>query len=161
MKSYQVIVGNIGTVFELAGIGARAAAYAHYRAYCDLTSDGHSRAAGEPVTMMVDGAVAKEYRPPVKLPTIKDVAALVRHVKAQVPLADPDYIADEDDKPGIDLTIGANTLTGEWSWQTGDNSYTGAAYGYRDWGVTRVYRATNSRDCARDLINQVAELNWS
>lgn len=161
MKTYSVIVGNIGTVFELSGTGARAGAYAHYRAYCDLTSDGHSRAAGEPVTMLVDGAVAKEYRPPVKLPSIKAVAALVRHVKSQVPLADPDYVADGDDKPGIDLTIGVNTLSGEWSWQSGDNSYTGGAYGYRDWGVARVYRGTNSRECARDLINQVAELNWS
>lgn len=124
MKSYQVIVGNIGTVYS--------------------------------------GAQRPEaYRPPVKLPSIKDVAALVRHVKTQVPAADPDYIADEDDKPGIDLTIGVNTLTGDWSYQTGDNSYTGGAYGYRDWGVTRVYRATNSRECARDLIAQIDELNWS
>ncbi|MDD3885143.1 MAG: hypothetical protein PHW66_09490 [Gallionella sp.] len=160
MKSYQVIVGNIGTVLDRAGPGALAAAHATYREYCALSRDDGGHAAGEPVTMVVDGEIVKEYRPPVKLPSIKDVAALVRHVKAQVPQSDPDYIADEDDKPGIDLTIGVNTLTGEWSWQTGDNSYTGGAYGCRDWGVTRVYRATNSRECARDLINQVAELNW-
>lgn len=93
----------------------------------------------------------------MKLPTIKEVSALVRHVKSFVPKSDPDYIADDEDKPGIDLTIGVDVETGEWSYQTGDNSYTGGAYGYRDWGVTRVYRSTNSRDCARDLINQVAE----
>ena len=156
MKSYQVIVSNIGTVYTGA---QRPEAYRQFRRYQEA-SGGYGRAAGETVTLMVDGEIAKEYRPPVKLPSIKDVAALVRHVKAQIPLADPDYIADEEDKPGIDLTIGVNTLTGEWSWQSGDNSYTGGAYGYRDWGVTRVYRATNSRDCARDLINLVAELNW-
>lgn len=154
MKSYQVIVSNIGTVY----IGAqRAEAYRQFRRYQEASGD-YGRALGETVTMMVDGEIAKEYWPPVKLPTIKDVAALVRHVKSQVPLADPDYIADEEDKPGIDLTIGVNTLTGDWSYQTGDNSYTGGAYGYRDWGITRVYRATNSRECARDLIDQVAEL---
>ena len=156
MKSYQVIVGNIGTVYSGA---QRPEAYRQFRRYQEAAGD-YGRAKGEPVTLMVDGAVAKEYRPPVKLPSIKDVAALVRHVKAQVPQSDPDYIADEDDKPGIDLTIGVNVLTGEWSWQSGDNSYTGGAYGYRDWGAPRVYRATNSRECARDLINQVAELNW-
>lgn len=157
MKSYQVIVGNIGTVYSGA---QRPEAYRQFRRYQEAAGD-YGRAAGEPVTMMVDGAVAKEYRPPVKLPTIKDVAALVRHVKAQVPREDPDYIADGDDKPGIDLTIGVDTVSGDWSYQTGDNSYTGGAYGYRDWGVTRVYRATNSRECARDLIAQIDELNWS
>ena len=50
----------------------------------------------------------------MKLPTIKEIAALVKHVKAQVPKSDPDYIADDDDKPGIELTIGVNTETGEW-----------------------------------------------
>jgi hypothetical protein len=146
MKSYQVIVGNIGTVYSGA---QRPEAYRQFRRYQEAAGD-YGRAKGETITMMVDGEIAKEYRPPVRLPSIKDVAALVRHVKAQVPAADPDYIAEDDDRPGIDLTIGVNTLTGEWSWQTGDNSYTGGAYGYRDWGVTRVYRATNSRDCARD-----------
>lgn len=93
----------------------------------------------------------------MKLPTIKEIAALVRYVKAQVPKDDPDYIADEEDKPGIDLTIGVDVETGDWSYQSGDNSYMGGAYGYRDWGVTRVYRSSNSRDVARDLIEQVAE----
>lgn len=95
----------------------------------------------------------------MKLPTIKEIASLVRDVKAQIPVSDPDYIADEDDKPGIDLTIGVDVETGDWSYQTGDNSYTGGAYDYRDWGVTRVYRRSNSRDVARDLISQVLELN--
>jgi hypothetical protein len=157
MKSYQVIVGNIGTVYSGA---QRPEAYRQFRRYQETSGD-YGRALGETVTMMVDGEIVKEYRPPVKLPTIKEIAALVRHVKAQVPQSDPDYIAEGDDKPGIDLTIGVDTVSGDWSYQTGDNSYTGGAYGYRDWGVTRVYRATNSRDCARDLIAQIDELNWS
>lgn len=93
----------------------------------------------------------------MKLPTIKEIAALVRWVKSRVPVSDPDYIADDDDEPGIDLTIGVDIHTGDWSYQTGDNSYTGGAYGYRDWGVARIYRGSNSRDVARDLIEQVAE----
>jgi hypothetical protein len=158
MKQYSVIVSNIGTVYA-PGFDRREA-YATFRDYCGQSCGNYGRAAGETVTMMVDGAVTKEYRPPIKLPTIADIAALVRHVKRQVSKSDPDYIADGDDKPGIDLTIGVDTTTGEWSYQTGDNSFSGGAYGYRDWGITRVYRATNSRGCARDLINQVAELNW-
>ena len=93
----------------------------------------------------------------MKLPTIKEIAALVRHVKSYVPKDDSDYIADEEDKPGIDLTIGVDVETGDWSYQSGDNSYMGGAYRYRDWGVTRVYRSSNSRDVARDLLDQVAD----
>lgn len=93
----------------------------------------------------------------MKLPTIKEISAIVRIVKKAIPKSDPDYIADGDDKPGIDLTIGADTTTGKWSWQSGDNSYVGGAYGFPTWAVTRVYRTTNSRDCARDLIDQLAE----
>lgn len=156
MKTYSVIVGNIGTVYNGA---QRPEAYRQFRRYQEAGGE-YGRAAGETVTLMVDGEIRKEYRPPVKLPSIKEVAGLMRHVKAQIPRDDPDYIAEGDDKPGIDLTIGVNTVSGEWSWQTGDNSYTGGAYHYPDWGVTRVYRATNSRDCARYLIDQVAELQW-
>lgn len=93
----------------------------------------------------------------MKLPTIKEIATLVRHVKSFVPKDDPDYIAEYDDEPGIDLTIGVDVETGDWSYQSGDNSYTGGAYGYRDWGVTRVYRSSNSRNVARDLLDQVAD----
>ena len=91
-----------------------------------------------------------------RLPTIKDVAALVRHTK---PFIEDDYIAD-DDLPGIDLTVGWDPDTGEWSWQSGDNSFTGGAYFYPLWGVVRVYRQSNSRDLARDIIAQIDEQNW-
>lgn len=96
----------------------------------------------------------------MKYPTIHDLAALVRHVKTFVPVKDPDYIADGDDKPGIDLTIGFTPETGEWDYQTGSNEYSGGAYRHPDWAVTRVYRCTNSRECARDLIAQLRELSW-
>ncbi len=84
---------------------------------------------------------------------IRDVARLVKQVKTDI---DDDYRAyDDDDRPGIQLTIAANTMNGDWVYQTGDNSYTGAAYHYQFWGVTGVYRDSNCLEVAKDLVEQV------
>jgi hypothetical protein len=93
-----------------------------------------------------------------KLPTIKELAALVRAVKKDI---QDDYRAfDEDDVPGIQLTIGWSPEEGDWSFQTGDNSFMGSAYHYPVWAVQGVYRRSNSREVARDLIAELAEQNW-
>ena len=91
----------------------------------------------------------------MKLPTIKSITALVKAVKLDI--ADDYRAFEEDDLPGIQLTIGVDVDTGDWSFQTGDNSYSGGAYGYAYWGVTGVYRCSNSRDVAKDLLNQIAD----
>lgn len=99
-----------------------------------------------------------------KLPTIRELSALVRHVAKQVPRAnDPDaddYREDQDSLPSIDLTIGWSPETGAWSYQTGDNSFTGGAYGYPIWAVTSVSRRNDSRAVARYLIDQLDEGTW-
>ncbi len=81
-----------------------------------------------------------------RLPTIKDLSELVRWVKPQIC---DDYI-DEGD-----------TNTGDWGYQTGDNSYTGGAYGYPDWAVVTVYRRSNSVELARDIRAQLSDLFYS
>ena len=96
-----------------------------------------------------------------KLPSIRELSSLVRHVAKQVPcIGDPDaddYREDQDSLPSIDLTIGWDPETGAWSYQTGDNSFTGGAYCYPIWAVTSVYRRQDSRAVARDLIDQLWE----
>lgn len=93
-----------------------------------------------------------------KLPTIKDLSALVRAVKADI---SPEYRAFEDDEdPGIQLTVGWSDETGEWSYQTGDNSFMGGAYHYPLWGVVGVYRHSNSREVARNIRDQLEEGLW-
>ena len=87
-------------------------------------------------------------------PTIKDLAALVRAVKACI---SDEYRADQwAERPSIQLTVGAND-TGGWSYQTGDNSYTGGAYFYPSWGVVAVERCSNSVALARDIKAQIEE----
>lgn len=89
----------------------------------------------------------------VKYPTIVSLAHLIKQVKAKI---DDDCLAfEEDDVPGIQLTIGFNPKNGDWDFQTGDNSYTGAAYCYPDWAVVGVYRNSNCREVAKELISQL------
>ncbi len=96
-----------------------------------------------------------ETRKTAKLPPIGELSALVRHVKTYI---SPEYRADEfDEMPGICLTIGWSAESGEWSYQTGDNSYTGGAYHYPHWAVVSVSRRSNSRDLALDIRSQLAD----
>lgn len=90
------------------------------------------------------------------LPSIAELARLVRAVKSDI---SSEYRAFEgDETPGIQLTIGWK-LSGDWSYQTGDNSYSGGAYGFPHWAVVGVYPRSNSRAVARDLIDQLAEVS--
>lgn len=59
-NTHQVIVGNVGTVYD--GNSPLSAAYA-YLEHVALSNSAHSRAAGEPVTWFMDGDVHREYTP--------------------------------------------------------------------------------------------------
>lgn len=91
-----------------------------------------------------------------KMVSIKALARAVKSVKSQI---HDDFRAfEEDEIPGIQLTIGYDDKTGEWAGQTGDNSYTGNAYGYPHWAVVGVYRNSNSIELARDIQSQLYDL---
>jgi hypothetical protein len=152
---YSVIVDNIGTVYIGPSIRA---ANTVFREYVKASRAECGRASGERVTLCApDGEPLKEHYPPVKLPTVRDLAALVRAVKRTIR---DEYRADEyEDMPSVCLTVGWKP-SGAWSYQTGDNSYTGGAYGYPYWGVVTVYRRSDSRAVARDIRRQLAELAY-
>lgn len=87
--------------------------------------------------------------------TIQSVYQLIRSVKQDI--AD-DYKAFPDDTvPGIQLTVGSNQDMSDWSYQTGDNSFTGDAYHYPYWGVIGIYRDSNCRQLAIEVIEQIRE----
>jgi hypothetical protein len=89
-----------------------------------------------------------------KLPTIKELSALIKSIKPEI----SDEFKDEEDQlPRIDLTCGINE-SGAWSYQTGDNSYTGGAYGYPYWAVVSIYRRSNSRELAKEIREQWLDL---
>ena len=84
-------------------------------------------------------------------PTIKDLASLVLAVKSTI---GSDYRASEDDYfPSILLTV-AISDDGSWGYQTGDNSYSGGCYFHPYWAVVSIYRRSNCRAIARDILEQ-------
>ena len=106
-----------------------------------------------------------------KLPTITEIRARLVSLKSDI---GDDYRASDDSDdtlPGMCVTIGCTPgrwdkdsfpkefIPCSWSYQTGDNSFTGGAYGHPDWAVVSLYRRSNCTELARDVINQLAELS--
>lgn len=60
MAKYQVVVGNIGTVYDGNMAGA---AQAVFDEYMEQSRNNVGRAAGEPVTIMEDGNEKWSYTP--------------------------------------------------------------------------------------------------
>ena len=88
--------------------------------------------------------------------TLDEITQLIAALHPEI--AD-DYRATDDphdDTPAMQITI-ATTDGEEWSYQTGDNSYTGGAYSYRYWGVGSLARDDNPRDVAEQLLEQVLD----
>ena len=95
--------------------------------------------------------------------TIKELRELLMSLKPDIcddfRIDDQDDLPndDQDDLPNMMVTIGYSP-DGDWSYQTGDNSFTGGAYGYPHWAVVYLYRRSNCRELARDVINQLYDL---
>lgn len=92
---------------------------------------------------------------------VPEWARLLRALKADI---GDDYRASDDPDdttPGMCVTIGATwneeDQTISWSYQTGDNSYSGGAYGHPAWAMVSLYRRSNSRELAADIANQIGE----
>jgi hypothetical protein len=83
-----------------------------------------------------------------------EVTALVR---ALIPTIGEEYRAtEEDESPSMLITVGADE-SGAWSYQTGDNSYTGGAYSFPVWGLGYLYRDSDPAEVARGIVDEIAE----
>jgi hypothetical protein len=90
----------------------------------------------------------------MKTPSIKELAAALSQAKQHI---EDNIIAMDGSAPSIDVTLACDE-TG-FALQLGDNSFFGPAYGFRHWGVSGIYRDSNCRDLARDLIEQCRDLD--
>lgn len=89
------------------------------------------------------------------LPDHNDIRELVAEVRKGIHSDCRCSEDPEDNEPGICLTVGAD-VNGSWSWQTGDNSFTGGAYHYPHWAVVCV-RQDDSDQLDSDILEQLAE----
>lgn len=99
--------------------------------------------------------------------TDKEYRRLEKEIRRLLVSLKPDIADDyratddpDDDTPGICVTIGATPQedgTLSWHYQTGDNSFTGGAYGHRNWGVIYLYRRSNSAELAHAAVDEIAD----
>lgn len=84
-----------------------------------------------------------------------EVATLCRYVYQEL---EPCDCADEcqcDAINEIQVTIACDDGLTEWTYQTGDNSYTGSCYHYPHWGVGYVSKWTEGS--FDELANEIVE----
>lgn len=87
-----------------------------------------------------------------------EVKSLLKNLKKGI--QNDDRAHEDDTLPGMLVTIGAQVETDgsfSWNYQTGDNSYTGGAYGYPNWAVIYLYRRSNCQELAQDAVMQISE----
>lgn len=90
-----------------------------------------------------------------------EVCRLLKSLKSDI--CDDYRASDEpdDNTPAMQITIGMSFddsgLVKSWNYQTGDNSYSGGAYGHRFWGVDSLTRRCNSRETADRLVSQCVD----
>jgi len=67
--------------------------------------------------------------------------------------------SSDAEEPYIDFTIGCTFDFDEgciiWSYQTGDNSFTGGAYGHPEWFTTSLLSRSSCMDLATGLISEI------
>jgi len=110
----------------------------------------------EQVEQWVCWAAENEVVPKPELPPWSELEGLVNAVKAEI--SDEYRASEDDDEPGIQLTVGWDGKK-DWSYQSGDNSFTGGAYGYQHWAVVSVHRDTDADDLVGDIHEQLEEVS--
>lgn len=87
--------------------------------------------------------------------TIKAVSEILRSLKRYI---DDDMTGEDSTVPYMDVTLAWSGDKDDWTVQSGDNSFSGSAYFYRHWAVGTLQRRTNTRELARELIDEAYEL---
>lgn len=88
-------------------------------------------------------------------PSIETIRRLLVGLKAEI---GDDYRCDEDSaEPSMLVTIACDT-SGRWNYQTGDNSFTGGAYGLPYWALVYLYRDSNCLILAREACAELADM---
>jgi hypothetical protein len=65
---------------------------------------------------------------------------------------------DGDVTEWLDLTVGCSADGNSWGYQTGDNSFTGGAYGQPHWAVTSVVPDSTAEELYTEIVGQLEEL---
>jgi len=89
------------------------------------------------------------------------IAALIPDIQDDFRAYEMTEEEETDSEPSMLVTIGSDTELSSWQYQTGDNSYSGGAYGFPHWAVVAIYRDSNPQEVAEDIAGQLADLIYS
>ena len=84
-----------------------------------------------------------------------EIKDLLMSLKSSI--QDDDRHSEESNIPGIAVTIGITVSDNgeiDWDYQTGDNSYSGAAYHHANWGLVYLERRTNCKNAAAAALDE-------
>lgn len=93
-----------------------------------------------------------------KAKTLPELTTLLKELQKDI---GNEYRASEDpfdDTPAMQITISTNDDLSHWSYQTGDNSYSGSCYPDPYWGIGTLTRESNCNDLANELLESLAEV---
>lgn len=88
-------------------------------------------------------------------------AELIELVKACIADIHADARApgcEDDDEPSMQLTVATDDELSGWNYQTGDNSFTGGAYGLPHWAVIYLTPDSDPSEIVSEIFGQWAEL---
>jgi hypothetical protein len=68
---------------------------------------------------------------------------------------DDDMKDHADELPSIQITIATNDDAQEFGFQSGDNSFSGACYHYPIWHTDYLFRRSNCKKLASNMINEL------
>lgn len=95
-----------------------------------------------------------------QLPSLRqELYGLLVAIKKSADWPDFSGSSTNDEPSYIDVTIGC-TFGEEcitWSYQTGDNSFTGGAYGHPEWFTAALLRRSNCREISKNMISEIEE----
>lgn len=86
----------------------------------------------------------------------REICTLLKHLKREI---GDDYRASDDPDdttPGMQVTVSTRDGS-DWSYQTGDNSYSGGCYGHPHWSVVYLYRRSNCAELASSAVSELAD----
>jgi hypothetical protein len=89
---------------------------------------------------------------------IKELTSVLVNIKRKVCLGNWNELQDEEGNSELQVTVGYSHDKKDWDIQTGDNSFSGAAYFHPVWGVSSLYPGCNCKDVANDIINQIYDM---
>lgn len=150
---YEVVCGNVGNVHSGNNLTKAK------KAFCEYVRQSESncgRAGGEEVTLFDGGEPVREYFPDKWFP-VREIVDLLKALKKDI--GDEYRCSDDPDDttPGMQVTISTDDGS-NWSFQTGDTSFSGACYHHRHWACIYLYRKSNCASLAADAVEELKDL---